>query len=703
MKDIIKDFRKIVLMRRIISFYFVVLFFILFFLIWNNMYIKSEIEEQYDNSNEKLIREINKDITGKLQYYKEQLITFTVNNKVLSIIYDFESDDEHDVVEKYRQLIGELGNVKAEYIVDCHLVIPNKKKVLSSDGLGSYERYKGLYNVDIEKIFGTYHSKSKKMQFYTFHNEKNGEDYLFMLHSFRDYLLLLELDKVALERYLSLTSSNITGSYIFITKDSKLLLSSQNKGNALENFVIKDNQILSDQEIYEGFQITSGYDLTYHMVYDNSFLGIALEKTNYYTMLLSGIFLLLIFVGVIFSFLHLKPIKNLFNIIGLEDNSGKNELRVMEKILLNIRDEQESIQEELKKYYELNRNLSISANIFAHDEESIIHIQGKAYTLLYVIAEKDLKRDNLFINELEDKVLSKHRYRKVVYYMKPQLYVIYDVDSDALAYEIKDITNKYDHSAGIYIMSLSSPKTKDDNLKVAYQEVTHAINNMPYCSGCNIFILNNNDSKVTETINFSIQDENNFVQHVFHGNKAGVESFFYGLKIKTQGKSFIGIQALYKYMLNMAYIIVSNNTELRSKLIVDMEVNNTKDLSYYHNYLMILFMDITSYYTQEDMTKKIESYIRENYNKYDLGLTTIADAVGLTPTYLANYYKKETNSTIKKCIDRERIQVAIQLLTDNKSMKIEKVAKEAGIENIVTFNRVFKKYVGMTPTQYRNK
>ena len=69
--------------------------------------------------------------------------------------------------------------------------------------------------------------------------------------------------------------------------------------------------------------------------------------------------------------------------------------------------------------------------------------------------------------------------------------------------------------------------------------------------------------------------------------------------------------------------------------------------------------------------------------------------------YLNRSFKKQTGVTIFAYLNQIRIQKAKELLTQT-DQKVGDIAAAVGIENRTTFLRVFKKYEGISPIEYRN-
>lgn len=97
--------------------------------------------------------------------------------------------------------------------------------------------------------------------------------------------------------------------------------------------------------------------------------------------------------------------------------------------------------------------------------------------------------------------------------------------------------------------------------------------------------------------------------------------------------------------------------------------------------------------------RQIYAYIQEHYAE-DVSLEVLAGAVGLSPVYFSALFKKETGTNIKEYITDYRIAKAKELLK-NGGMNISEVAYATGFADVRYFSKLFKKVVGVKPTEYR--
>jgi len=100
------------------------------------------------------------------------------------------------------------------------------------------------------------------------------------------------------------------------------------------------------------------------------------------------------------------------------------------------------------------------------------------------------------------------------------------------------------------------------------------------------------------------------------------------------------------------------------------------------------------------LLNEIISYINDNYIDSSLSLTSLADKIDISPTYLSRFIKNQIGHNFSDYLNKKRIEASKPLLIKNDT--IIQVALQVGFDNDLTFRRAFKKYEGITPGQYKN-
>jgi two-component system response regulator YesN len=95
-----------------------------------------------------------------------------------------------------------------------------------------------------------------------------------------------------------------------------------------------------------------------------------------------------------------------------------------------------------------------------------------------------------------------------------------------------------------------------------------------------------------------------------------------------------------------------------------------------------------------------KEYIALNYSNVHLSNTMIADACNISDSYLSFIFKTKTGVNLNNYISEYRIDKAVELM-ENTDMLIRDISIECGILSINSFNRLFKKYKGISPQEFR--
>ena len=102
-----------------------------------------------------------------------------------------------------------------------------------------------------------------------------------------------------------------------------------------------------------------------------------------------------------------------------------------------------------------------------------------------------------------------------------------------------------------------------------------------------------------------------------------------------------------------------------------------------------------------ELISNAKNYIRKHYSD-DITMTQVADYVHLNPSYFSKLFRTKTGLTFSVYLTDVRISQAKQLLL-NPNIKIYEVCEKVGFSDSVTFNRSFKRVVGVSPSEFRNQ
>ncbi len=92
-------------------------------------------------------------------------------------------------------------------------------------------------------------------------------------------------------------------------------------------------------------------------------------------------------------------------------------------------------------------------------------------------------------------------------------------------------------------------------------------------------------------------------------------------------------------------------------------------------------------------------YVKEHYRE-NLSLTSLSEALGYSSKYLSRLFKETMSWNLSDYIQYVRIEKAKELLLQTQ-LSVEEIQDQVGIPSRTTFIRVFKKFEGLPPGQYR--
>lgn len=100
------------------------------------------------------------------------------------------------------------------------------------------------------------------------------------------------------------------------------------------------------------------------------------------------------------------------------------------------------------------------------------------------------------------------------------------------------------------------------------------------------------------------------------------------------------------------------------------------------------------------LVKKAAKYLENEYREIE-SIQALAEQLGITAEHFCRIFKKEMHVSPGQYLTQLRIQASMYDLLNTKD-KLEVIAQNNGFANANYYEKVFKKQVGVTPTQYRS-
>lgn len=181
----------------------------------------------------------------------------------------------------------------------------------------------------------------------------------------------------------------------------------------------------------------------------------------------------------------------------------------------------------------------------------------------------------------------------------------------------------------------------------------------------------------------------------------------YGHKKSTSPVSFYWVM----YETNIeSYLNFSTFAHIEDTLLINQLFKQLLHFSSYSidetNAALILLLNELkrtlnrTYSKHRSVVDSICRWIDINLQK-DINVSDVAQNFNFNKDYISKIVKREKGMGIKEYILSQRINRAKQLLL-NTHLSVKQITKECGFFDYTQFLKMFKRYEGITPTEYRN-
>jgi two-component system, response regulator YesN len=162
--------------------------------------------------------------------------------------------------------------------------------------------------------------------------------------------------------------------------------------------------------------------------------------------------------------------------------------------------------------------------------------------------------------------------------------------------------------------------------------------------------------------------------------------------------------ALVNNIVKLNYIDLSSISDDLFMFKADQHnYTNSADLSAFVKHTCLTIIDELARILKKQQNHFIvaaQEYIGRNISNYDLSLNLVANGVGANPSYLSTLFNENMGVHFTDYLNHERIEFSLRSLEET-DKSIKEIAFESGFNSVQNYIRVFKKYKGTAPGQYK--
>lgn len=221
------------------------------------------------------------------------------------------------------------------------------------------------------------------------------------------------------------------------------------------------------------------------------------------------------------------------------------------------------------------------------------------------------------------------------------------------------------------------PDVKKGNLQIQSEKLTE------FCDRLTDYLLTFNRQKVSQTL-FELEE------YLFHvqNDISSIKLFLTDLYLQVKEKcNYTYKNIVIPFPTNAVCIDKIDHCHYLYEII--QFLSNQAEM----------VMNATGNPSRDTILDDILYYIDHNYQK-NIKLESIAPLFGYNSAYLGKIFTKNTGESFNSYVDHKRIDHSLALLKEN-NLKVYEVAEQVGYKNVDYFHKKFKKYVGISPAEYR--
>jgi len=155
-------------------------------------------------------------------------------------------------------------------------------------------------------------------------------------------------------------------------------------------------------------------------------------------------------------------------------------------------------------------------------------------------------------------------------------------------------------------------------------------------------------------------------------------------------------------------ILVDLDHELHFSKLLEINLiqalNDIKTIADLMEFIKKMLKSVSNQYKNSDAKENnycelAKKYLDENY-MIDMNITDVADHLDISYSYLSRIFRTRTGITLTDYLNSVRINKSKEYLT-NTFLTLGEISEKVGYNNVQSYQRFFKKYINLTPGDFR--
>lgn len=456
----------------------------------------------------------------------------------------------------------------------------------------------------------------------------------------------------------------------------------------------------------------------YTLISEDSVYARAKSMQVILLILAGGFALIGFFLSYYMAIRNYRPVQNLMKLIKDKvpsEEASKNEFYWLENAVGTILDSRKNLDIQIEEQRPILRSAFLTWLLkenYKPEEDQILHTAGMLgiefglpiYNCLLCSLKAGNRLNKEILEELEKYDI---RYGALVYQNDYVVILNYEKEEEAEIF-FKNLSNMLYRKEDKYFFGVGENSGSIVQLPAVYIQAKQARNFRMVNRECGITFYN--EVKKENFYFYPIENEYELRNCLLAGEYEKSVLIFNELLQQNLKDEQVSYYQMRNFFHNVQLTCLKCAVRLEVSGLIDAEVESLEQCSALEDYLSVfynIFRKLCDYVNEhrdsssEVMKETLYQFVDENLCNRDLSLSFVASAFSLSDSYVSRLFKEKTGSNFLDYMNRARIEKAKMILLSESQISIQEAGILVGYDSDTTFRRIFKKYEGITPSQFR--
>lgn len=363
---------------------------------------------------------------------------------------------------------------------------------------------------------------------------------------------------------------------------------------------------------------------------------------------------------------------------------------------------------------QLLRDIAITGVYSKNDLEyfmELFHIAGQKFKVVLVMFDKPCDYIEKFaLKNIAEEIITAERIFLSTIIENCVLMLVKAMDLQEIAECLIHTRQMYEKYYKINLFMAVSQEGAVTNIRSMYKEAQECLKFRYYMEDGGIITIDDIDGdRRKRHLDIPLIFEE-IVSAVQSGRTAELNDLLEDMFVQFESEK-LKINEIKAYVLELFLkMIINSREEILSKQM--MNVSKFQDLQSSHSMFELLSTIAVglaqenyekTIHKQSALIQSVKDIVQKNISNPDLSLKWIANQLlYMNEDYLGKVISRETGERFSQYVLSRRMELAQHLFTSRSELKISEIAVMTGFaEDAQYFSKVFKKYTGFTPSEYK--